>query len=83
MPTKKQFLLWAGYSSNHIIEICECTYDEFGNIIDFATDSWDEDNLKNIPINKVLHLNIMNRNYDKQEDIPFMINSNYQIVSTN
>ena len=74
MPTKADYLAYAGYSRNHQVEICACEYDENGNILDFATDGWDEGEYERVPVDTPLQLNIMDRHGDKMEDIGISIN---------
>ena len=73
-PTKTDYLNYAGYSRSYQVEICACEYDENGNILDFATDGWDEGEYEGVPVDTPLQLNIMDRNGDKMEDIGISIN---------
>ena len=74
MPTKSDYLDYAGYPRSYQVEICACEYDENGCIIDFATDTWEGRELRKVPVDTPLQLNIMNRHGDKEEDIGISIN---------
>jgi len=74
MPTKSDYLAYAGYSRSYQVEVCACEYDSKGMILDFATDGWEGRQLRNVPTDTPLQLNIMDRNGDKMEDIGISIN---------
>ena len=72
MPTAQDYInYYASYedANDYIIEICECEYDELGHILDFATNSYQDDDLNNVPINTPLQLNIMNSDFSKIDDV--------------
>ena len=73
-PTKADYLAYAGYSRSYQVEICACEYDSEGMILNFATDGWEGRELRNVPVDQPLQLNIMGRNGDKMEDIGVSIN---------
>jgi len=73
-PTKSDYLAYAGYSRSYQVEVCACEYDENGNILDFATDSWEAGEYEGVPVDQPLQLNIMDRNGEKMEDIGISIN---------
>ena len=78
MPTQKDYLNF--YGSGRKVEVCECEYDSHGNILDFATSTYEGRDLKNVPTNTPLQLNILDRHGDKIEDILIHINAEGQIV---
>jgi hypothetical protein len=78
-PTKSDYLAYAGYSRSYQVEICACKYDENGNILDFATDSWGRGELRNVPVDQPLQLNILDRNGEKMEDIGISISETGEI----
>ena len=72
MPTAQDYInYYTSYenANDYIVEICECEYDEKGLILDFATNSYQDDELNNVPINKPLQLNIMNLDFSKIDDV--------------
>jgi len=79
MPTVQDYVdYYMSYedADDYIIEICECEYDEKGLILDFATNSYQDDELNNVPINKPLQLNIMNLDFSKIDDVCISITDN-------
>ena len=86
MPTVQDYVdYYMSYedADDYIIEICECEYDEHGNILDFATRSYQDDELASGPKNTPLQLNIMNNEFSKIEDVCISITDTGLIVNGN
>lgn len=83
MPTVQDYVdYYMSYedADDYIIEICECEYDTDGSILDFATNSYQDDDLDNVPINTPLQLNIMNNEFSKIDDVCISITDTGLIV---
>lgn len=83
MPTAQDYInYYTSYenANDYIIEICECEYDDHGNILDFATNSHQEDMLNNVPINTPMQLNIMNSDFSKIDDVCISITNDGSII---
>ena len=78
MPTQKDYIRYYGGGAK--VEVLACEYDAQGYILDFAVQAWRGRDLKNVPTNTPLQLNILNRDDDKIEDVLISITNDGQIV---
>jgi len=73
-PTKQDYLSYAGYPRSLKVEVCACEYDSQGNILDFATETWAGRDLRSVPTDTPLQLNILDSDGEKVEDLGITIN---------